>query len=90
MCGSASDLVADVKRQSRYFVIPSSTYSCEYKISVPSLTYRTSSSILVWLEEIWYAQVYIYSGTGHTNLTLEIENNKTATKGAPVRIPVDN
>jgi hypothetical protein len=44
----------------------------------------------VWIEGTYFSNVYVYSGTSRTNLTTVIENNKTASIGAPVQIPADD
>jgi hypothetical protein len=91
MCGAELQLTADsTSKQNATVAIPSSSYACEYRISVPTLTYRTSSQILVWIEGTYFTNVYVYSGTSRTNLTTVIENNKTASIGAPVQIPADD
>lgn len=43
MCGTNLSLVATNQKQSLVVPIPSTSYSCEYRISVPSLTYRRSA-----------------------------------------------
>jgi uncharacterized protein YfaQ (DUF2300 family) len=91
MCGAELQLTADSNsKQNATVAIPSSSYACEYRISVPTLKYRTSSLISVWLEGTYFTNVYIYSGTNRTNLTTLIENNKTLSIGAPIGVPVDD
>lgn len=91
MCGAELQLIADsTLKQNATVAIPSSSYACEYRISIPALKYRTSSQILLWLEGTYHTNVYFYSGNSRTNLTTLIENNQTASIGAPIGVPVDD
>lgn len=76
MCGGELSFTANTKKkQHANILIPSPNYSCEYRISVPTLTYRNSGKIFVWLEQLNNVQVYAYSGTTHSNITTLIESN---------------
>lgn len=54
------------------------------------LTYRNTGYILIWLERTYYVNVYVYSGTDRSNVTIEMEAGKTAAIGAPLMIPIDS
>jgi hypothetical protein len=70
--------------------IPTPNYSCEYRISAPSLKYRNSGLLKIWVESTYFSSVFIYSGTAHHNLTALIEGNSTASVGAPYSVNIDD
>jgi hypothetical protein len=45
---------------------------------------------LIWLEQSFYANIFIYSGNGRQNLTTLIESGSTAGIGAPYSVKVDD
>ena len=76
LCGGPLNFTASLStKQQANILIPSPTYSCEYRISVPTLKYYNSGKLLVWLEQQNNVLVYAYSGTSHSNLTKYIEAN---------------
>jgi hypothetical protein len=50
MCGAKLSVVATTQKQSLVVPIPSTSYSCEYRIKTPTLTYRRAAKILIWIE----------------------------------------
>lgn len=90
MCGAELSFVANNQKQSQVITIPSTSYSCEYRVSVPTLTYRNTAKILMWLEQASSVSIYLYSGTDRTNLTALIEGNSTPAVGAPFSINLDD
>jgi hypothetical protein len=76
MCGYGLELIAELNsKKNETITIPDSNYACEYRIVAPTLTYRTSSKILLWVEGTYFTNVYIYSGSSRSNLTTVIESN---------------
>ena len=70
LCGGELSFDADNKEKKRITVnIPSTNYACEYRIKVKPLKFRNSGSILIWLEQAYYANIFVYSGNGRQNLT---------------------
>jgi hypothetical protein len=90
MCGANLSTMANEQKQSQLVPIPSSSYSCEYRISAPTLTYRKTAKLLLWIEFTNLVSVYIYSGTDRTNLTTLIEGNNTSGIGAPYSVEIDD
>ena len=91
LCGGDLLYTADLdQKQTVTFVIPNISYSCEYRIQAPTLTYQNTGKILVWFERTNSVQAYIYSGNGRSNLTRLIEGNGLAAVGAPYLVEIDN
>jgi hypothetical protein len=62
--------------------------SCYYEIKPAANTYKDGSYIMIFVDSIVNANVYIYEGTHRRNVTTFIEGDSTAAKGAPYKIPV--
>lgn len=45
---------------------------------------------MIWLEQSYYANIFVYSGNGHQNLTTLVEGGSTAGLGAPYSVKVDD
>lgn len=90
MCGAELSFIANNQKQSQIITIPSTSYSCEYRVSAPTLTYKKTAKILIWLEQTSSVNIYLYSGTDRTNLTTLIEGNSTPAVGAPFLINLDD
>ena len=91
VCGGEITFSASLEmKQQVTITIPSPNYACEYRISAPSLKYRNSGQLLIWLEKSSYLNAFIYSGNTRHNLTTLIESNGTAGVGAPYAVKVDD
>lgn len=89
-CGAASDYTVTMDKQTQTFTIPANGgYNCDYKFTVPDLTYTVDSNILVYIEVLNNAPVRLYTGNDRSNLTRVIQTDQVASVGAPYQVPVD-
>ena len=76
LCGSELTLESPTQtKQSLNVSIPSTSYSCEYRIKVPELTYLRTGKLQVWFERTDWVRAYIFSGNSRSNLTTLIEDS---------------
>lgn len=58
---------------------------------MPELTYRSGSSVIeMYIEEVTDSFPRVYSGTGRSNITEEIQGNEVAEVGAPMYFPISD
>ena len=89
LCGGSIELTADSK-QRKTFKIPSTNFSCEYRIVAPKFKYRRQSQLFVWIELTNSVRAYIFKGTDRTNITSIVEKNQSVAIGAPYVVQVDD
>lgn len=65
-------------------------YTCDYYFKVPSLTYRNTAYIEVYLEVLTNAVPRLHTGNDRSNLTSTTLDDDPAYVGAPVTALVDD
>ena len=90
-CGGSQTYEATRDKKTVKFEIPANGgYTCEFGFYTPDLTYRTSSLLTLYIEEIGGTSAYLYRGHDRSNLTTLVQQNQVVPVGAPVSTPVDD